>query len=248
MALIETEGVVLKTYNLAEADRIIVLFTRQAGLVRGVAHGARRLKSKFSGSLEPFTSISVTFSEKEGRDLVNLKNTDIRQSLFGMSHRAELLSSIAYMANLLVQFAPPHEPNETLYRMVTAVIDALASRDGDLDGVTRYFEVWLLKLSGFLPDVRRCGLCGTAAKEKSHMFQDLELRFLCETCSGGRGLRVPVKALTLASEVLRLRPLDFALYFCEVGREGRDELAALTRRILDRILESDSSGMRAASY
>jgi DNA repair protein RecO (recombination protein O) len=248
MALVETEGVVLKTYNLAEADRIIVLFTRQAGLVRGVAHGARRLKSKFSGSLEPFTSISVTFSEKEGRDLVNLKNTDIRQSLFGMSHRADFLSSLAYMANLLVQFAPPHEPNETLYRMLTAVIDALASPDSHLEGVTRYFEVWLLKLSGFLPDVRRCGLCGAAAKEKGQMFQDLGLRFLCEACSGGRGLRVPFQAFTLAADVLRLRPLEFALHFSKIDREGRDELAAFTRRILDRVLESDSSGMRPTAY
>jgi recombinational DNA repair protein (RecF pathway) len=132
--------------------------------------------------------------------------------------------------------------------MVTAVIDALTSPDCDLEGVTRYFEIWLLKLSGFLPDVRRCGLCGAAAPGSSQIFQDLELRFLCQECSGGRGLRVPVQALILASDVLRLRPFDFALQFRKIDREGRDDLATLTRRIMDRILESDSSRMPSTSY
>ena len=55
MSLLETEGLVLKTYNLAEADRIVVFLTHGHGLVRGVAKGAKRLKSKFGSSLEPYT-------------------------------------------------------------------------------------------------------------------------------------------------------------------------------------------------
>ena len=54
MSLIETESIILRSYNLAEADKIVVLLTRDHGVVRGVAKGAKRLKSKFGSGLEPF--------------------------------------------------------------------------------------------------------------------------------------------------------------------------------------------------
>ena len=57
MSLIETESLVIKSYNLAEADRIVVFLTREHGMVRGVAKGAKRLKSKFGSSLEPFSVV-----------------------------------------------------------------------------------------------------------------------------------------------------------------------------------------------
>ena len=60
MGLIEAEGIVLRSYNLAEADKIVVCLTRHAGVVRTVARGARRLKSRFGAGLEPFTIIALT--------------------------------------------------------------------------------------------------------------------------------------------------------------------------------------------
>ncbi len=59
MGLIETEGLILKSYSLAEADKIVVLLTQDEGLVRGVAKGAKRLKSRFGGGLEPFSIVQI---------------------------------------------------------------------------------------------------------------------------------------------------------------------------------------------
>ncbi len=61
MGLVETEAFVLRTYRLAEADKIVVCLTRDAGVVRGVARGARRLKSRFGAGLEPCTLVSLSF-------------------------------------------------------------------------------------------------------------------------------------------------------------------------------------------
>jgi DNA repair protein RecO (recombination protein O) len=60
MGLVETQAIVLQTYKLADADKIVLCMTEKSGLVRGVARGARRLKSKFGASLEPFTLINLT--------------------------------------------------------------------------------------------------------------------------------------------------------------------------------------------
>ncbi len=64
MSIIESESLVLKSYNLSEADRIIVLLTRDHGVVRGVAKGAKRLKSKFGSGLEPFSVVKVIVFSK----------------------------------------------------------------------------------------------------------------------------------------------------------------------------------------
>ena len=77
MGLIETEGLVLKSYSLAEADKIVVFLTQEHGLVRGVAKGAKRLKSKFGGSLEPFSIVRLTYFQKEDRELVSIQQSEI---------------------------------------------------------------------------------------------------------------------------------------------------------------------------
>ena len=72
MPLYTTEAIVLRTYKLGEADRIVVFLTRDRGKRRGVAQGARRMRSRFGGALEPLTRVEVTYFEKESRELVSL--------------------------------------------------------------------------------------------------------------------------------------------------------------------------------
>ncbi len=82
MALIETEAIVLRTYDLGDADKIVVTLTQHHGLVRGVAKGAKRLKSKFGGTLEPFSIVLVTYLQKEERELVTIQHIELIRSFF----------------------------------------------------------------------------------------------------------------------------------------------------------------------
>jgi len=90
MPLHETESIVLKSYNLAEADRIVVFFTRSFGVIRGVAKGARRTRSKFGSSLEPFSEISLEYFQKDDRELVSVQRADLVRSAFFSAARPEL--------------------------------------------------------------------------------------------------------------------------------------------------------------
>jgi DNA repair protein RecO len=111
MALITTDAIVLRTYNLAEADRIVLCLTRSAGLVRAVAKGARRMKSRFGAALEPFTLIKLAFYEKENRELVSMSQAEILKSRFDLASQPEAAEVLAYMGELVADFAPPHESN-----------------------------------------------------------------------------------------------------------------------------------------
>ena len=120
MPLIETESLVLKTYNLAEADKIVLLFTRDQGIVRGVAKGAKRLKSRFGSGLEPLSVVRATYFQKEVLELVSIQSIELLESNFSAASEPEFLEKFAYLIDILVGSVPPHDPNETLYRMVRA--------------------------------------------------------------------------------------------------------------------------------
>ena len=164
MRLVTTDAIVLRSYNLAESDRIVVCLTRSSGLVRAVAKGARRMKSRFGAALEPFTLIKLSFHERENRDLVTMSAAEILKSHFNLSSNFDTAEVLAYMGELVTEFAPPHETDERLFRMLTACVEALADQSGSERALTRYFEIWLLRLAGLFPDFRACALCGVCRR------------------------------------------------------------------------------------
>ncbi|MEQ1645716.1 MAG: DNA repair protein RecO, partial [Pyrinomonadaceae bacterium] len=102
MSLIETESIILRSYNLAEADKIVVLLTRDHGIVRGVAKGAKRLKSKFGSGLEPFSFVNSTYFEKDTSDLVSIQKIEIDESNFAAASDPDFLQKFSYLGDLLV--------------------------------------------------------------------------------------------------------------------------------------------------
>src|SRR5918911_2597388 len=183
MALFETEALILRTYNLAEADKIVVCLSRSAGLIRGVAKGCRKLKNRFGASLEPFTLINLTYYETEHRELVSFSQTEILKSRFNLSGNTSLLTGFSYMGDLLIDFSPPHQANDNLYRMALACFEAAAESPADLEAVLRYFEVWLLKIEGFLPDLKTCANCHRAFNGEETIYFGNDQLFRCLDCS-----------------------------------------------------------------
>ncbi|HEX8071386.1 MAG TPA: DNA repair protein RecO [Pyrinomonadaceae bacterium] len=235
MGLKETEAFVLRSYKLAEADKIVVLLTLEAGLLRGVARGARRLKSRFGASLEPFTHISLTYHEREGRELVSISQTDILRSHFHLAAQAEVVHALDYFSQMLCEFAPPAAPDERLFRLVKGVLGALADAPGEVPAFTRYFDVWLLKLSGFLPEVRRCAVCQTPLDGGAVLNANSSLQ--CRACAQTGGLPLSQGAQKLLRAALRTAPGAWAQAYRAAGAEEHEQLARLTQLLLARALE-----------
>ena len=237
MALVETDALVLRTYNLAEADKIVVSLTRSSGLIRGVAKGCRKLRNRFGASLEPFTLIRLHYYEKENQELVSLRQTEILKSHFNLASDASVVNGLAYLGDLLIEFSPPHQANDLLYRMSTACLDAISKHPEDLQSVLRYFEVWILKIEGFMPDLKRCGEChrAFATDESVYMGSDLALR--CGSCSDGRSGTMSKRLHAHIRTTEKLSPGKFAEDAREVPMKTKRELAELTHQMIGRVLE-----------
>jgi DNA repair protein RecO (recombination protein O) len=237
MALVNTDAIVLRTYNLAEADRIAVCLTRSSGLVRAVAKGARRMKSRFGAALEPFTLIKLAFYERENRELVAISTAEILKSHFNLAAQLEASEVLAYMGELVSEFAPPHEANEKLFRMLIACVDALETSTGPARLVLRYFEVWLLRLAGLFPDVRFCADCGARLGDGDTASLDVEVKPHCQKCSRGPATRLSVETQRTLVATQHLSPADFASTFKELSAQSEAQLAELTHHLIVRALE-----------
>jgi DNA repair protein RecO (recombination protein O) len=237
MALVETDALVLRTYNLAEADKIVVSLTHSSGLIRGVAKGCRKLRNRFGASLEPFTLIRLHYYEKEHQELVSIRQTEILKSHFNLASDANIVNGLAYIGDLLIEFSPPHQANDLLFRMSTACFEAISQHPEDLQSVLRYFEVWILKIEGFMPDLKRCGECHRAfgSDEAVYMGSDLALR--CGSCTDGRGGTMSKLLHAHIRTTERLSPGKFAEDAREVSIKTKRELAELTHQMIGRVLE-----------
>jgi DNA repair protein RecO (recombination protein O) len=209
MALTETPAIVLRTYKLADADKIVVLLTPEFGLVRGTAKGARRLKSRFGAALEPYTLITAHYYEREGRELVTINGADIIDSSFKLIGSEEVYRGLEYLSEMVIEFIPPREPNALIFRMLRACLETIAQRPQSIELLLRYFEIWLLKLGGFLPDLQKCNDCGKKLGEDERLYFRWGEPVTCQACAHGVGRELPFAVRELIRSALRLAPLSF---------------------------------------
>jgi DNA repair protein RecO (recombination protein O) len=152
LPLYSADALILRTYKLGEADRIIVFLTRDRGKKRGVAKGARRPRSRFTGALEPLTEVRIAYFEKERRELVGVNYAEPIRSPLTLG-AAEALGYVGYFAELLDECAQEADADERLYRLGAAALEALAA-GAPVEPLARYFEYWLLRLQGVYPESR----------------------------------------------------------------------------------------------
>jgi DNA repair protein RecO (recombination protein O) len=142
---------------------------------------------------------------------------------------------LSHLSELLVEFTPPHAPDERLFRMVSACLEALSARPAAREELTLYFELWLLKLAGFLPDVRACASCRGPLADTARLGPDGALR--CTTCAHGTGLTLSPGTQALLRSALRVPPADWAERAGAGALDARQGLSQLTQQLTARALE-----------
>lgn len=177
--LYRDRGVVLRTYKLGEADRIVVLLTEHHGKVRAVAKGVRKTKSKFGARLEPMSHVQLLLSE--GRDLDIVSQAESIGSLAPLVADLDHLTSGMAVLEAADQLALDREPNPHLYRMVVGALGTIAERGGAVVVPAFYWK--LLAADGLRPELDTCVRCGEAAQLVA--FDMDQGGALCRVCRSG---------------------------------------------------------------
>jgi DNA repair protein RecO (recombination protein O) len=193
MTLYRDRGIVLRTYKLGEADRIVVLLTAEHGKVRAVAKGVRKTKSRFGGRLEPLSHVSLLLYQGRELDVISQAETlDVLRPLHEDLHR--LTRGIALL-EAVDQVAQERQPNARLYEMLLGGLRTLASDDSPLVVGSFYWK--LLAAEGLQPELDACVSCGSPGPLVAF---DLDQGgVLCRSCR--RGVAVSPEAIELLRRV-----------------------------------------------
>jgi DNA repair protein RecO (recombination protein O) len=198
-----TQAVVLGSRKLGEADRIVVMLTGERGMVPVVAKGARKVKSRFGGRLEPFTQLQVQLHE--GRTLYTLTGADtIQTHAVSRSKPAALKAGLAFV-DLLRRSIPEHERRPRTFNLLLSYLDqsdqaaALGCDSSGFRVLALAAELKLLLLLGYLPHLAHCSVCG--AEAASARFSAAAGGAVCGQCPG-EGIKVQTDALMLMRRLL----------------------------------------------
>lgn len=220
------EAVVLRTYKLGEADRIVVLMTERHGKVRAVAKGVRRTSSRFGSRLEPTTHVAVQLHL--GRELDVVTQAEAVDVFRRVREGLDRFARASAMLEAVDQLTPDREPNPALHRMLVGALRSLEADDRPL--VVAGFFLKLLALEGFRPEVDVCVECGC---DDGLVALDLEAGgVLCS--AHRRGTALSAEAVELLRAILGGR-LGAAL--AEPASAATREVDQLATRALEHHLE-----------
>jgi DNA repair protein RecO (recombination protein O) len=158
MALRESEAIVLRTYPLREADLLVTLFTRLEGKIHGVARSAKKSKRRFGGALEPLTYVRAFYDVRERQELARMDSCEVLESPLASEVSYARAVALGHIAELLDELLPDHEANDAIFRLTLSVLNVLTGPDIWMP--VTYFELWLTRLVGFLPELNECVVCG----------------------------------------------------------------------------------------
>jgi DNA repair protein RecO (recombination protein O) len=204
----QSEALVLRTYPFHEADLLVTLFTRAEGKVRGVAKSAKKSKKRFGGALEPLTHVIAHWEDKEKQELARLDSFDIISSPLATEVSYPRLLALGYVAEVIDQLLPDREPSDSIFRLTLSVVNHLES--GAVWMPLTYFDLWIVRLIGLLPDLSECATCGTALNGNRAYFHPLADGLLCGRDKRLASTEMSAESRALASEMFRAPVEAFA--------------------------------------
>jgi DNA repair protein RecO (recombination protein O) len=221
MALVRCEGVVLRTYPLGDTSRIVVLYTREHGLLKAVAKGARASPGRFGFALEPLSRSRCMLYLKPDRDLQFLSQADTLTAWGGEITDLARLAHAQAAAELIDRLVWGVEPQGELFDLLVATLESVARAPrAALPALTLAFELQVASALGYRPRLDACVRCGGPLSPR-RLFSPALGGMLCDRCAAGEAGVVALSADALAGLSLLLsRPVAEAGEYLELRRAG----------------------------
>ncbi len=233
MSVLTSDAVVLRTWPVQEADLVVSFFTRDYGRLKGIAKSALKSRKRFGGALEPMTVARAWFAERPRQELVRLDQLEIVSSPLSAPVDHVRVAVLSFFAELLDEALPEHDPQETVFRLLLAVLEQTTIEQPWMP--LTYFSLWMTRLMGLLPDMGHCTSCGEALVAGETSFNALADGLFCAVHRNGSASALSADSWQLAQRMLRAPAAAFA------GepwprRRGQD-LRRFTLQALERHLE-----------
>ena len=212
---------------------MVAFFTREHGVVRGVARHAMRSRRRFGGALEPMTHVRATWTERPREDVVRLDRFDILWSPLRDPVDYPRAAALALLAQVLENALPDRAPEDDLFRLAMVVAPHL--RGSGISLAVTYFALWTTRLMGWMPDLNVCGVSGVSLRNETVYYSPLKDGVTNARSRASGSLALPAEAVAMAARMLR-QPLP-ALLAEESSRAAVQQLRRFAISTLERHLE-----------
>lgn len=201
----KSESFVLRKYDFTESSLIVHFFSRESGILKLVAKGAKRSKSSFLGNLEILNKLEIEYFSKEHSELGTLRKADLIESSFSLFSDYKVSRALFYISDVLAKGIKEGQKEEAIFRLTSAVIESFKA-GVQPDWVLNYFLLWFLKLNGVLPSPNVCGGCGK--RDNFVAFNSEKGGFLCSKCFKSEGFSLSSDSISAIKEILSVHPLN----------------------------------------
>ena len=201
-----TEAVVLRRRDLGEADRILTLYTRDYGKVRAVVKGVRKPTSRKAGHVELCTRLDALIAR--GRDLDIVTQADLIDAYPALRDDLQHMTYALHFAELLDSFTEEGDANRAFYRLLIEGFQWL-SVTADLRRTARYYELSILELAGYRPQLFACSICGEPLTARDQFYSHADGGVVCPGCgaSNARARPLSLRALKVL-RYMQTQPFD----------------------------------------
>ena len=237
-----TEAIVLRLMDYGESDRIVTFYTAAYGKVRGIAKGAKRSRKRFANALEPFSCSRLLFSRRGTEGLALIEGSDVTCHFEEIRTDLEKTMTASCLIDLTDQFTEEDKRNEPLFGLLHDFLQLL-EKGPSTESLLRFFEIRLLKLSGYDPVLDRCLACKSpVSPEKSYRFHAAGGGLLCNACRLESPDAIPISLGTIRTLAMgRELPIDRLgrlVLSVQSSDESRLILGRFVHHILGRELKS----------
>ncbi len=241
--IVRTDAVILKSMDFRESSRILTVYTRDFGKQSLLAKGVRGPRSSLAGVTAPLKYVTLVFYRSEQRDLQLLSQCDLVRPWRALTESLEAMAAGMAICELLMLVVQGEEEHPALFELLVQSLDAVNSAADNRANALYVFEIRLLDLLGFRPELRLCGRCGKAIREEEKVSLGLHPgRVVCGDCAaaghGGEGLSAAAYRV-----LLRFQEISDAQAACRIALspQVRSEIAS----VLGQFLRANIEGLRS---
>ena len=187
-----TDAVVLKSMKYRDSSKIVTFYSRRFGKVKGIAKGARQMKSKFGAALEPLSAVSLLFYKKEHRELHLISQCDTLKTYRNIHSELDRMAVGLSILELIDQLTHEEEGNDPLYSLLVQSLDELEQAEKHFMNFFLAFELRCASVLGFMPSFDACQVCGKdlddLVADEPAVFQSAKGALVCDRCWRGESV------------------------------------------------------------
>jgi DNA repair protein RecO (recombination protein O) len=238
----KTTGFVLRCLNYGESDLIITFYSSDFGKLKGIAKGAKRSRKRFVNVFEPFSLTNIIFSRKSPNMLAFIESCEIIDHYNSIREDLEKTLIASYFVDLADHFSPEAKKNEKIFDLLHNFLAHL-ERERASEALVRFFEIRLLRMTGFEPTLDHCITCKTpVANGNSYFFYAHDGGIKCAGCAKPRRYDQAVSAGTIRTLLLGkdmdIDKIRLIVLSDSLAKECRGILVGFITHVLSREVKS----------